>query len=237
MSTYENKKIRVVIIDSGINSNKNDLHKNIIASIQIRLKNGKIVFEEKSVSNNIHGTVVATCIKNVCNDIEIIDINILDEKLMSNSKVLISALKYSQNLNPDIVNLSLGTSSKKYWIILKKIINKIIKSNVVVVASVDNDGRTTYPASFKNVIGVKCDNSLQVNEINYNNKYFYLNGTILYTKSEEEKNIKICGNSIATAYMTGYICTILKHSENVRVEEIEKEIIKRLDSKGDYYGN
>lgn len=227
------RKIRVVVIDSGIDINKYNLKENVIESVGFRInKNGIIERRRNMDIENEHGTMIASCIKYICKDVELIDINILDENLLSNSKVLIKALKYAKSFKPHIINLSLGTTLKRYWIPLKITINSLVKENILIVASVDNCGVKTYPADYKNTIGVKGRNDSDINRIFYCNNYYYASGWENEVVYDYKKNNKCYGNSIATAYVTGYFCKVIKKLNF----NIKKDTLKKIMG-GYYYGN
>lgn len=222
------KKIRVVLIDSGINLGNSILSKYVKHKVSFYFdSNGDIKIEEEAKSKHIHGTIIATCIQNICNDIEIIDIGILNENLVSDSSMLIKALKYARKFNPHVINLSLGTTSKKYWIPLKFLINSIVKDNIAIVAAADNKGQRSYPASFKTVIGVKGRNEFNSRKIKYENRYFYTSIVTNYNDKENELEDSIYGNSIAAGYVTGHICNLIREN-NFILKNYKDEIISKI---------
>lgn len=207
-----NNKVRVVIIDSGIDRSKNNLKDNVMEAISIKINSrGYIEKTEKSMTNNEHGTLVASCIKYIYDNVELIDINILDKSLTTDGRVLLKALEESINYNPDIVHLSLGTTKFKYWFPLKRIVRKLRKNNIIVVSAANNYGLKSYPAYLKGVVGVK---GREVDDLNwhiYEDGFYYapykLPKELCYKKNQE----KIRGTSIAAAYITGYFCKYVKN--------------------------
>ncbi|HAG44664.1 MAG TPA: subtilase [Clostridium sp.] len=217
------KKIKIVIIDSGVNIKYYNLKENVLESIGFRIDiDGTIEKVKNPIVENEHGTLVASCIKYIYKDIEFIDINILDKDLSTNGNVLIKALKHSLSYNPNIVHLSLGTTSAKYWIALKKIIRKLHKKNVIVVAALTNYGSKSYRACFKEVIGVRGGEEYDMYKYNYMNKFFYTYNRLPLDLCKNKRHQEIRGNSISCAYMTGNICKIINNVEN----EVTKEILK-----------
>lgn len=200
-----NNRVKVVVIDSGIDINNMELKGKISHRLGLIIdENGKIKKVENPKCRNIHGTIIASCINHMWNNIELIDINILNENLMTNGETLIEALKIAEEFHPHVVNLSLGTLKLKYCLRLKRVINKLVKNNTIIVSAVDNRGARTYPAAFKNVVGVKSQ-EVDIGKICYKHGYFYaspwLKKDIIYCEDYK----KYCGNSIATAYVSGWI--------------------------------
>ncbi|WP_460270340.1 S8 family serine peptidase [Clostridium sp. CTA-19] len=225
--------VNIAIIDSGINRNIECLHKNVIKTIGIRQDNlGKIKYLDNIKVENNHGTAIALCIKSIYENINFIDINILDENLSTNGKVLIEALNYVKNLdvNIDIVHLSLGTKKIKYIFKLKKAIKYFRKKHILIIAAASNYGEKSYPSHLKYVIGVKGDSKIMDGGVYYKNNFFYaptyLSQKILNT-NPQYKNIN--GNSIAAAYVTGQVCkkiNIYKKHKFIFNFQKDNEILK-----------
>lgn len=178
-------------------------------------------------SNNVshpHGTVISTIVTNICKNIEIISINILDNDLKSDGRILIYAIKQALELKPQIINLSLGTTLHNYKLRLSKLIKKANKKNIIVVSAAENSGKISYPAFIKGVVGVKgCDNA--DNCMDYKDNFFI--GPSNVTDVLEVINMNIpnaCGNSISAAYITGYIARLM---ENNKIRD-RKDIINNI---------
>ncbi len=206
----ESKKVRIVLVDSGINTAENNLNNSLIDEVGISFDTSMNVIERsKPIVENDHGTVIAETIKSICNNVEFISINILDKNLTTNGRILLAALKKAMSYNPNIVHLSLGTTKLKYWFHLRKITKTLNRNNVIIVSAAENNGRKSYPAYLKHVVGVKGTN-LKNDEFYYNNNFFY---SPLYLPdviiNSNEKYKHICGNSISAAYITGHICNII----------------------------
>lgn len=69
--------------------------------------------------------------------------------------------------NVDIVSLSVGSREQQDAEVLHPVVVELNKKGTIVVAAANNQNSVTYPASFKEVIGVKCDlsNSLSEGEL------------------------------------------------------------------------
>lgn len=230
---YEVKKrnkIRIVVIDSGIDIKDEFLRDSVIDEIGYNFDEIKGVDEEEHpIVENMHGTLIAKTIKHICSDIEFVSINILNEYLCADGRVLVKALKKAGDFNPHIVHLSLGTTKLKYWYALKIGVKALNKKNTIVVAAASNDEQTSYPAYFGNVVGVKGSDSQNIESFYYKNKFFYSHLTLpdkFLKDNSEYKRIK--GNSISAAYITGHLSNCMLQ---LNVKDL-KSILANFRAKG-----
>ncbi|WP_282433578.1 S8 family serine peptidase [Desulfosporosinus metallidurans] len=164
----------MVIIDSGINNeifNLNCIKESIGFSVT---KDGTFMENSNEKITNNHGTIIALLIKYIFQEIELISMNILDENLYSNGNLLIYSLKKALLYKPDIIHMSLGTKKWRYRYRLKKLINKAIQEDIVIVSAASNDGKKSYPAYFRNVIGVKSSSNIYQKKLILLSKIFLL---------------------------------------------------------------
>lgn len=200
------KKVRIVVIDSGIDKNKYNLQEFVKKSIGLRIDScGKIKFTNDPIIENKHGTLIAACIKHINNNVEFIDINILDSDLSCNGDLLIEALKYSKEFKPNIINLSLGTTSKFYGLKMRKIIKQIIKKGTIVISACENNNKICYPAFLKGVIAVKGNENCSLYNYKYSEKFYYTYNRLPRTLCLNDNDKKFIGNSIACSYITGQL--------------------------------
>jgi subtilisin family serine protease len=204
----------VAIIDSGIQNNKN---LNIVKSMTLYV-NDNYEIEERldSTCLNEHGTIIADIITLINPDVELIDINILDEKLETNGQIMIQALKKALSFKPDIINLSLGTNNIRYVFELRKLIKEAVKNKIIIVAAYSNNNKITFPAMMKNVVGVKRMSTLKLQNTPksiyfYKNSIFYApdSANIIYKLRRKSCNYNIRGNSISAAYISGELSLIV----------------------------
>lgn len=205
-SAFLNRPVRIVIIDSGIDKSKSNLSEFVTEEITVRIdENGKI-YERKMVSfTHEHGTAVSIIIKTLCSNVEFVSINILDENLLADGRVLIYALSRAFDFNPDIIHMSLGTPKLIYKFQLRKLVCKANKNNISIVAATSNDGKKCYPAYIRGVIGVKALYP-KSNIYNYTEGFFYASSNPENIPDLEKlKNNFIQGTSMSAACITGYL--------------------------------
>ncbi len=103
-----------------------------------------------------HGTFVASTVALVAPGAKIMPMRVLDSDGVGDSFILAEAISDAVSSGADVINLSLGSSSKHDSKILKKIIKDAQDRGVIVVAAAGNASSyyREYPAQNKNVIAV-----------------------------------------------------------------------------------
>lgn len=103
-----------------------------------------------------HGTFVAGTVALVAPDASIMPMRVLDSDGNGNMFVLAQAITDAVDAGADVINLSLGSSTKNSSKLLDDVIKDAKKRDVVVVAAAGNSGRKDreYPAQNKEVLGV-----------------------------------------------------------------------------------
>lgn len=195
--------------------------------------NGKGYIEEYNnlPIRSLHGTTVAMIIRHICSDVEFISINILDENLSTDGRILVYSLSQVFDDPPDIIHMSLGTMKKKYIFPFKKIVKEAKKLNILLVAAAENSGKVSYPAYLKGVFGVKSDSFENCKQFYYNSGFFYAPfGTHGIDCIQEIPSIRNAnGTSMSAAYITGHLAEILKNNRNLSLSEAKDALIQ-----GDY---
>ncbi|MFA8341801.1 MAG: S8 family serine peptidase [Rhodothermaceae bacterium] len=167
----EDKKIiKIGVIDSGIDLNFIEEHK-----IQIvQAGNFQVNFAEKTIESEIydsselrypdckiadqngHGTEVTSIIFDQLNekfDISFFIAKILDENKESNIASFYSALQWMTEVaKPEYLNLSLGTSDKKYSDLIYSLTEKANNNGIKIFCAAS--GVKSYPAEFSTVTTV-----------------------------------------------------------------------------------
>ena len=158
--------LKVAIIDSGIDW---DILKNneVIDSKSFLYKNKKIEINDNVIDESYHGTFCYQVINEEHIPIEYIIIKILNKKNEGHSLGLIQALRYLYKKKIDIINLSLATVSDKYLLELNHICEKLKEKGVIIISSLSNSMKLSYPARLPSVIGVVG------NILKHSNEYWY----------------------------------------------------------------
>lgn len=232
VSNNKNKRIVIAVIDSGIDTKVLDLKHYVIKSTGFRVDiDGYIIEDNEMKISNEHGTAIALIIKHLCTNIELISINILNQSLATDGRILLYALEKALQLNPDIIHLSLGTTKWKYSFPLKKIVKQANNNNILIVSSAHNNGLRSYPAYLNGVIGVKALNYGIKNKLLFSKNFFYATYTPTDIPGIEQlANKNHEGTSMSAAFVTGYIAS-LKSQMYCKNNEVVKRYLIELANK------
>lgn len=202
-------KISVVIIDGGIDLTVSDLSNYIVCSKGFGVNSEGFISEiSETKPSGIHGTCVAMIIRDICVDTELISFKILNERMATDSRVMIYAMNEAIKLEPDMIHMSIGTTNRKYASYIKQLVDMAMQKNITVVASCNNFGIKAYPANLKGVIGVKSLRYTNLKgKIYKKRKYYYAPAKMIDILGQEElkSSQKMSGTSIAAAYVTGHL--------------------------------
>lgn len=217
---YSMKKIKIAIIDSGVDDSHPFLLGKEIKGITIT--NDGVYTGAKDTFG--HGTAIYTIISTSEYISDIINIKIEGIEEGVDEKLLYIALDYiDKNLDVDIINMSLGTNmvqSTKCW---REICDKLINKGVIIVSAFDNTGSIAYPAALENVIGVtNSPLCKKKNEF----VFFYdkmvnigAMGNVQRVAWKNPKFIMNAGNSFACAYVTKQ-CISYMHNKEMTINEL-----------------
>lgn len=238
MNTY---KLKIVIIDSGVDLSADLFRKSEINGIYFYRNQDDYICNSHDIADKLgHGTAVCGIIKQYGLFTELYIVKIYNENYCIDEGLLIYALEFiEENIECDIINLSLGimNPSRK----LMNICKKINKKNIIMISAFDNTGAISYPAAYKEVIGVDMSqNCTHANDFIYvkngkvnlyakgtNTRLLWLNNTFVINR----------GASYATAFATAIISRCLYEGKikNSKRRFLEKYLCE--NSKKNYIYN
>lgn len=218
-----NKKINIIIIDSGVDTSHKQFQGMSITGFTFQ--NGTIL--EDFCDEYGHGTAIFSIINSVSDFANIINIKIPNIEKSICEDDLIHVLQYiKSNLKCDILNLSLGINICSQYDLLKKCCDDLMASGTLIIAAFDNNGAIAYPAAFKSVLGVISGS--QCNRIT-DFQYYYddviniaAKGGIQRVTWRNSQFLLISGNSLACAHVTVQAAYFLK-DEHLTLPEIKEK--------------
>ena len=192
--------VRIVVIDSGVNSN-------------LLLTDSSINFSKDGTADDIvdHGTPVFNIIKKLAPNAEIFSLKVVNKSGIVSMNALVRALEWCMENNIDIINMSLSFSM--YDENVENLCAVLIDSGVIIVSSISNEkSLVDYPSMYKGVIAVGYTE-------NYN---LYTNDTsVIFNIPHSVKTInnngslvEYKGNSILAPIVTGILADILSDENN-----------------------
>lgn len=209
------RKVKIAIIDTGVNMEHPYLKNNIIEAVvisknrlgKIQIKNG-----DHSCDANGHGTACASVIKKECPEVEIVSVQLLDKQGKCSLDVLEYGLAYVRSLQVDIVNLSLALIDSANISVIKNQCKRI-NDNKIIVCALGNHMSRSYPASMKCNIGVRGGILDNIDDMWFNRHktiQCVLDSTP-YLHADCKNGYSMFGkcNSYAAARLTGIIAQIM----------------------------
>jgi hypothetical protein len=240
-------KIKIALIDTGID-------KNIFITFPVNiqhfsLENDKMVENYKKPTES-HGN---KCLQEILKQnvsLDILDFNVTDDDGNLQIVGIISSIQKAIDERVDIINLSLGIC--EYSSSLFEVCEEAISNNIAIISANSHSDDISYPAAFKNVVGVKV-NQKQMKKIEK------IDDTTVTVRLEEhivEKDgtaFDFASTSLACAYFSGVLAkelnntpifdkfVLLKENFGIRISDtmewiepftpISKKIFKRIKNK------
>ena len=220
-----NKKIIIVIIDSGVNDKHPKFTNDTITGIA--LTNNQIRSSFKDDFG--HGTAIYNIIRECTDFAEIINLKINGIENGVEENDIIYALQYVyENINANIINLSLGITISEHISEFENICDLLSTKGAYIVSAYDNDGAMSYPALFESVIGVSSsDNCINKDDYEYVENScvnILAKGGLQRVAWVYPSYIFMSGNSFACAHVTVIIAKLLKDNVNASRNYIMNEI-------------
>jgi hypothetical protein len=236
--SIKDKKIKVALIDSGVNYNSS-----VNVKKRINLIEGEEEISPLFEDASGHGTSVAGIISGMCedgykigvnNNVELYSIKVLDENKIASIDRIIEAIYMAIDLNVNIINMSFGTNL--YSEALKIAIEDASKAGILLVAAAGNrgelDGKVEYPAAFEEVISVGSVNSK--GEISrYSSKEgkvdVYAPGEAIGTTAIFDGSTICSGTSMAVPHVVGVASILWEENPNETADFIKNLVIKSVN--------
>lgn len=206
-NSFMRKKIVVAVIDSGMDFDDRYIKGKLIK--EYRYNKGVVECHSAgSITkiNNTHGTEVSKIILKENPNVRIVSIQILHDNNHGMLSELIKAIDLCVSLKVDIINISLGVSNARSDLLesLQKAIWRAISAGIEIIAA-DNNSQIgySYPANFKDVIGVK--NVIGMKEyvsFDCDNKMVFFSNSLVCVPNIPRYMIKK-GNSFLCPLITG----------------------------------
>ena len=220
--------IRVALLDDGL-----DYKKKITFSCEgmYKAEDERIITDVAQNSPiNSHGFICAHIIYSYSREnVEIVSYRVKRQDEEGDIHDLETAFNNALDRKVDIIHMSIGSCESRDRRRLKKLCNKAKRRHILVIAATDNDGAITYPAFFKNVIGVGH------NIRGIGNRILYIENSRLGVDVEvcSPRNIKLdeciseklpyC-NSFAAAEVTGIVALLIDRVGKLSVKEVRHNL-------------
>ncbi len=229
--------IKVAVIDDGINEGLYNIGR---LDYNIEITNKLEILHRKEYNKYLpsHGTICAAILRKYAPNISLSSIKILNNRRKGLCDQLIEAIKLCVDKKIRIVNLSVGTIFYMDRQRLKSIINYAVKNGIIIIAAYNNEDIITYPASFSNVISVKCDYSGKFAEGEYVYNLYPYDGVdiiacsrhLLCKFNHTNSYTQIC-NSFAAPMITAEVHKILEKNSEITLAQIKQKLLENATYK------
>lgn len=217
------RKMVIVIVDSGVQKDHKHLAGDTIQEIVFSPAAGAA----ENAALYGHGTAIYGIIRSCRDMADIINIRIPGIENGIGEHELIEALAYiNENLDADIVNLSLGVTAVDDKEALKAACEQLTGKGVIIIAAFDNDGAIAYPAAFDNVIGVisgsSCSTITEFEYIDDTLLNIAARGALQRVLWSSPSFLVIGGSSFACAHVTVQAAKFFAEGIRSRAELLRK---------------
>ncbi|GAA3657720.1 S8 family serine peptidase [Asaccharospora irregularis] len=220
------QKVKIAIIDTGIDKNHEYFKYNVFDGIGLESKRDYIFVSDKYEDDNGHGTSCVSIIKKEFEEVEFFVVKALDKLGRANIQILEESLRYLLEIDVKIINLSLSVMESKIAEDLYDICEKLKNQGKIIICSVANGFEFSYPANFDNVIGVKGFILEGEDAIWYNKKYdiqcIIDNNSYLTCDLDNKYSLFGQCNSMAAARLTGKIAKIVYKNPKFELDDLEE---------------
>ncbi|GIN89426.1 hypothetical protein J22TS1_04770 [Siminovitchia terrae] len=222
-------KVKVAILDSGINTKHKDLHGKVVAEYNA-VNPGEPVNDDNGHGTAIAGVIAANDnqhgIKGIAPNIEIYSVKVLDNNGKGDTESLIRGIHWCIEKKVEVINISFGTKSDLTD--LRESIESAINAGIIVVAASGNNYglQVDYPAAYSEVISVTAINKdYKPASFSPTGKIdFSMPGVEILTTTRDGVYGQYSGTSFAAAHMSGVISLILENAEHYDINREDNEL-------------
>lgn len=234
MESVPCRKVRVAVIDSGIDLYHADLNANVNAALCVNSVTTDYPEMNSDYSINGHGTHIAGIIGAVTgngqgvaglsnNYAEIIAIQSHDGRNMLSSYV-VNAIQYASDHDTDIINMSMGMNQEDR--LLKEAMEKAYNEGILIVCSAGNDGtdRKHYPSAYSSAIGVIAtgESGTKRNDASYGTDNFIsAPGDRILSTLPNGVYGYMGGSSMSSGVVSGVAAAVWSANPSLSVEEVK----------------
>ena len=219
----ENNKCHVAILDDGVSK--------LFFPIPPFFEEKYVTEECDSPVSISHATIVANIIQKYSNNCIFTSIKVLDNNGDGTLQALIKGVELCLEMNVDIIHMSIGTTRFYKTAKLVKLLERVAKKKICVIAAQSNSMLYTIPACLNEVIGVRhsdeClpeDYIIQIN--NWDGVDILTSSRHHITIKNEGEKILLPSNSFAAPYITSLIANIISEKGRMPKSQIINELCK-----------
>lgn len=214
------KGVKVAIIDSGIDKDHprvGGISGAVVIEADETADEGFRAVEGDHDDLVGHGTACAAIIRMLAPEAEIYSVRVLGANLRGKGSLFLSGIGWAIDNGMHVVNMSLSSSSDRWFAPLHDMADRAYFKRVVLVCAANNMPGPTYPSEYASVLSVAAREGSDPFAIAYNPTppvEFGACGIDVDVAWTGGKSITATGNSFATPHISGLVALLLsKHPE------------------------
>ena len=211
--------VSVAIIDSGIDIEHPDLAGRVAESVEARVDNKKVVFDQSEAGDSAgHGTACAGIVARIAPEAELYSIKVLGAGGLGDGQAFLAGLEYAVKKRYRVINLSLGTTKPQFFAPLHDLLDRAYLAGCVVVAAANNLPHPSFPSVFSSSL-ISVIKSEEPDPYNFGFHFgevieLTAPGVNVRTAWLDGSHRNLTGNSFACPHIAGIIALLLeKHPD------------------------
>ncbi|RXZ82785.1 DUF1611 domain-containing protein [Paenibacillaceae bacterium] len=218
-------KADIVIIDTGVDIKHELFGDKAFFGVNIYNRDDKIYVGTNIQDEIGHGTAITHKIITICPWASVFIIKIFQQDREVDENILLRALEFiKENIECNVINISAGLTICTRLHDLQQICKELHNDNIILISAFHSDGSLSYPASFKEVIGVemgmdyKNDDEFDYVESDFVNIIGRSGRQKLANISSSFQYVE--GSSFSTAVISGLVLNYLHERNSYTFNEI-----------------
>ena len=218
--------VRVAVVDSGIDTEHPALKDRVKESVEAVPDAGQITFQ-LSVSGDQagHGTACAGIITSIAPEVELYSIKVLGPNASGSGEMFLMGVDHAIKQQMQVVNLSLGTTKRDFWMPLHDLLDRAYRDHVILVAAANNLPAASSPSIFSSSL-ISVVKRAGGEPFNFGYQYgevieLVAPGVQVETTWPGGGYRQVTGNSFAAPYITGIVALMLEARPNLTPFQIK----------------
>ncbi len=227
-------ELKIAVIDNGINRELLEFllphKKETLACWQIFREGCVPQFLEPEGERESHGTLCTALLlefleKNNVTDFQIASVSILNQDRNQELGEFCTALEWCVTQKMDIILMSIGVKIPVYAKRLLPFIEKAKAQKILLLAAASNDFEITYPACYKDVIGIKKGTGYGIKAIRDIKDGIDLEGNFEVSNVIQQYSIFLeetygVTNSFVLPFVAADICALLRQNGEMNAKDV-----------------